>query len=173
MSFIANRSSCLVIIFALSNFAVGQGVQQARYQAPGGQQRTPVATPALQYFGGHKLTIAPAPRPRTALPTPQPVQLSGGKPFQAVSRPPSLSPYMGLDMLESDVGLPNYYAYTRPQIQQRQANAAQQAQLRRLQQQMRMANATGVVSRNPSGGIPTTGHSSQFLNMGGYYPTLR
>jgi hypothetical protein len=46
----------------------------------------------------------------------------------------------------------------------------QQAQYRRLQQQVRTAATPGVVT-NANGGIPTTGHSAQFMNNGGYYPT--
>jgi hypothetical protein len=48
----------------------------------------------------------------------------------------------------------------------------QQAQFQRLQRQVRSASSGGSIVAGP-GGIPTTGHSTQFLNNGGYYPQLQ
>jgi hypothetical protein len=62
--------------------------------------------------------------------------------------------------------------YVRPQLDQNRINHNQHAQTRKLQQQVRTASAPGVVT-SAGGGIPTTGHSSQFMNSGGYYPTLQ
>jgi len=108
------------------------------------------------------------------MPLPRPVQVSSSsKPFSHLNRGSTISPYLSLDLRESAVGLPNYYAYVRPQLQQQQTNRAQAAQIRRLQNQLRIATASGIVSSNPNGGIPTTGHSSQFMNLGGYFPTVR
>ena len=103
------------------------------------------------------------------------MDISGrGKPFENLYRQPTLSPYLALDLLDdSGTGLPNYYAFYQPQQQQQQANEAQEARIRRLQQQLRLATATGAISRNPSGGMPTTGTSSQFMNLGGYFPNLQ
>lgn len=97
-----------------------------------------------------------------------------GKPFRNLYREPTLSPYLALDLVNDEgSGLPNYYAFYQPQQQQRQANEAQKVRIRRLQQQLRTATAKGAVTRNLSGGMPTTGSSSQFMNLGGYYPGLR
>lgn len=99
---------------------------------------------------------------------------ASSKPFQNVKREPTLSPYLALDLLnDDDTRLPNYYAFYQPMRQQQLESDAQEARIRRLQQQLRVSNATGEVSRNPRSGMPTTGNSSQFMNLGGYFPGLR
>jgi len=132
-----------------------------------------LSNPALEYFG--KGLRKPVAQPQARLQTPQarPLQLTGGKPFQNIHRPPTISPYLSLDAVESSVGLPNYYMRVLPQIQQQQAIQSQSIQLRRLQQQVRTAGRPGAVSSNRYGGVPTTGHSSQFLNVGNYFPAMR
>ncbi|NOY29581.1 MAG: hypothetical protein GXP28_05210 [Planctomycetes bacterium] len=130
-------------------------------------------TPAMQYFGGRLPTTAIRQGLRRRMPAPQPLQLRGAKPFESLQRPPTLSPYHNLNVRESELGLPNYYAFVRPLQQQQNANRQQAANLRKLQQKVRIATATGIVSNNPTGGVPTTGHSSQFLNLGGYFSDVR
>ncbi len=130
-------------------------------------------TPAMQFFGSRLPTTAIRQGLRRRMPAPQPLQLRGTKPFESLQRPPALSPYHNLNRLESDLGLPNYYSFVRPLQQQQSANRQQAANLRRLQQKVRIATATGIVSDNPTGGVPTTGHSSQFLNLGGYFSDVR
>jgi len=137
------------------------------------QASTDLSTPAMKYFGRGMHTQVTRPRARRqALPM-QRFQLAGGKPFQNVNRGPSVTPYLQLDMIEGSGGVPNYYSRILPLMQQQQANQAQALQLRRLQQQIRTANAPGSRTNSRNGGVPTTGHSSQFLNNGGYFPTLQ
>ncbi len=160
---------CLVVVLSVAGTVHAQGVPRAGYAPTQGEPwGRGIATPALQYFGSQQKTFVQ--RPRQQMPAPQPLQLRGRKPFQSITRQPTLSPYLSLDALETIDSLPAYHTFVRPQIRQRQASLAQQMELRRLRQQVRSANATGIVSNNPSGGMPTTGHSSQFLNMGGYFP---
>jgi len=116
-----------------------------------------VATPAMQYFGNRLPRATTRQGLRRRLPAPQPLQLRGSKPFETLQRP------------QSELGIPNYYAFVRPLQQQQNANREQAVNLRKLQQKVRTATATGIVSSNPNGGVPTTGHSSQFLNLGGYF----
>jgi len=127
------------------------------------------STPARQYFGNRLPGTSSQQGVRRRLPAPRPLQLRGSKPFESLQRPPTFSPYLNLNIRESELGLPNYYAFVRPLQQQQNANRKQAANLRKLQQQVRTATATGIVSNNPNGGVPTTGHSSQFLNLGGYF----
>ena len=128
--------------------------------------------PALEFYGGSK-TLAYAPQGRTQAPAPLPVQTGRiAKPFSGVQQAGGISPYLALDATESATSLPNYFLYVQPMLQQQQVNQVQQAQYRRMQQQFRKAAAGGAVS-NPTGGIPTTGHSSQFMNVGSYYPGLK
>jgi hypothetical protein len=128
--------------------------------------------PALEFYGGSK-TLAYAPQGRTQAPAPLPVQTGRiAKPFSGVQQAGGVSPYLALDFTESATSLPNYFLLVQPRLQQQQVNQVQQAEYRRMQQQLRKAAAGGAVS-NPTGGIPTTGHSAQFMNVGGYYPSLK
>lgn len=140
----------------------------------GADPRLGMPTAAGQYFGGSHVMLPNQPKRRPAA-RPQPMESAvGGKPFQTLHREPALSPYLTLDLLnDDDTGLPNYYAFYQPMRQQQQANEAQEARIRRMQQQLRVANATGAVSRTVQGGMPTTGNSSQFMNLGNYFPGLR
>ncbi len=132
-----------------------------------------VVTPAMQYFGGRRIARVPQQTARQYLPAPQPLQLRGSKPFEGMKRSPTISPYLNLDARESELGLPNYYLFVRPLQQQQLSNQAQAANLRKLKQRFRVATAQGIVSNNPNGGVPTTGRSAQFLNTGGYFPSVR
>ncbi len=157
------------------------GVMQA---ASFGQTNQTATTPAAQYFANRSAhnamnrnqTQTPGiqtPGMQNYAPAPQHVQISGSKPFQNVQQSPTLSPYLAMDLIESSTQLPNYHAFVQPQIQQRAANESQARELQRLRQQVRVATATGVLSRNPTAGVPTTGSSSQFMNMGSYFPDRR
>ena len=134
--------------------------------------QTGTSTAAGRYFSGGNTMM---PQQTVRRPAPEPMDVSGsGKPFKNLYREPTLSPYLSLDLLNDEgTGVPNYYAFYQPQRQQQRANEAQEARIRRLQQQLRTATAKGAVNRNISGGMPTTGSSSQFMNLGGYYPGLR
>jgi hypothetical protein len=127
-------------------------------------------TPAAQYFGSAR-AYQPVVQAAYNAHAPQPVQLTGTKPFQNVQLASPISPYLSLDLPATSTSLPNYYAYVQPQQQQRTRLEQQAQELRRLQQQLRVATAHGVVSKNPTAGMPTTGSSDQFMNLGGYYRT--
>lgn len=136
------------------------------------EQTTGTNNPALNFFGGGKRYAYMQPAPVQA-PAPVAVQTAPpAKPFSEYYQQPTISPYLALDARESDAAIPNYFMYVKPQLDQQRFNQAQQAQNRRLQQQLRRASAGGTVVTN-NGGIPTTGHSAQFLNSGGYYPGQR
>ena len=167
MSALKTSLFCFALMFLTGDFAVAAN------------PRIGMSTAASRYFGGGN-TIMPHQPARRPAPAPQPMDITGrGKPFHGLYRQPTLSPYLTLDLVNDDgTGLPNYYAFYQPQRQQQQANEAQEARIRRLQQQLSTATATGEISRNPtsknpSSGMPTTGTSSQFMNLGGYYPGLR
>ena len=131
-------------------------------------------TAAGRYFGHGTPSPSNLPQ-RRAKPAPQPMDVyNGSKPFQQLYREPTLSPYLSLELVNDDgTALPNYYAFYKPQRDQRQALESQEARIRRLQQQVRVAGSTEAISRNPVVGMPTTGNSSQFMNLGGYFPGLR
>ncbi len=136
-----------------------------------GHRQSPWTSPAMRYFVGERRQPKLRRVPRQPMPLPQPVRVAQRtKPFSNLRRSPTISPYLALDQLQSEVGLPNYYAYVRPLMQQQEANQLQRSNLQRMERQLRAASATGIASGNPSGGMPTTGHSKQFLNTGGFFP---
>ena len=129
------------------------------------------SNPALRYFAGKNVRPLPRSTMREQVPLPRPVQVAAqSKPFSRVSRTSTISPYLSLDVRQSDVGIPNYYAFVKPLLQQRATNRLQQKQFGQMEQKLRTASVNGIVANNPSGGMPTTGHSTQFLNMGQYFP---
>jgi hypothetical protein len=160
MSALKSASFCFALLFMAGEIAIAANPQAGN------------TTAASRFFGRGRTIMPHLPARR---PAPEPMDVSvGGKPFQNIYREPTLSPYLALDLLNDDgSGVPNFYAFYQPQRQQQQANEAQEARIRRLQQQLRTATAKGAVTRNLSGGMPTTGSSSQFMNLGGYYPDLR
>jgi hypothetical protein len=126
--------------------------------------------PALRYFGGKNAqTVYQQPPSRQQLPPPQLVHSArANKPFSGTVRTSTITPYLNLDVRQSDVGLPNYYAFVRPQLEQQRTNQQQRRHMQRMQRDLRLASVPGIAS--PNGGIPTTGHSTQFLNIGNYFP---
>ena len=145
------------------------------FHLPGSYQRVSGrSNPALEFFGGSRALRYSAPGRTVQMPAPQPVQTAAyQKPFAGQQQGPSISPYLALDQFETQQGLPNYYLYVKPQQDQTAMNQAQQVQNRRMQKQMRRAMTTGIMPTSTSGGMPTTGHSTQFMNNGGYFPGLK
>ncbi len=152
--------------------ATGQAYGERLRSATAEPAADHLSTPALKYFGKGKHTPLPRSRPRRQAPPTERFQLAGGKPFQNVNKGPTVTPYLQLDTIESSGGVPNYYSRVLPQLQQQQAIQAQAAELRQLQQRIRANYGGGVISNNRNGGVPTTGHSAQFLNNGGYFPPI-
>jgi hypothetical protein len=176
-------AGCAVLAWTASGAAFGQaGYGQmtpgARptFRAPGSYERVSGrSNPALNFFRGARPAVYTPPSFRSQqMPAPQPVQTAAYvKPHSGLPTGPSVTPYLALDQLETQNGMPNYYLYVKPQLDQSDMNQAQQMQNRRMQQQLRRASTAGILPRTTSGGMPTTGHSTQFMNNGGYYPGLQ
>jgi hypothetical protein len=163
---------------AFGQAGYGQVTQGARptFRAPGTYERVSGrSNPALNFFSNSRRAAYTAPSFRhQQMPAPQPVQTAAYlKPHSGLPSGPSVSPYLALDQLETQNGLPNYYLYVKPQLEQSAMNQAQQMQNRRMQNQLRRASTTGILPRTTSGGMPTTGQSTQFMHTGGYYPGLQ
>jgi hypothetical protein len=163
---------------AFGQAGYGQMTPGARptFRAPGSYERVSGrSNPALSFFSRSRPAVYTPPSFRNQqLPAPQPVQTAAYlKPHSGQPSGPSVSPYLALDQLETANGLPNYYLYVKPQLEQSAMNQAQQMQNRRMQKQLRRASTTGILPRTTSGGMPTTGHSTQFMNIGGFYPDLQ
>jgi hypothetical protein len=137
------------------------------------ERKTGRNNPALNFFGGAKNSTY-APQGRSVQPPP-PVAVQTkpmGKPFSSYRASSPISPYLGLDYIDTAVTLPTYFMFVRPQLDQDQVNRETRNDNRALRSTVRKARADGAVT-SPAGGIPTTGHSSQFMNGGGYYPVAR
>ena len=137
------------------------------------ERKTGRNNPALNFFGGAKNSTY-APQGRSVQPPP-PVAVRTkpmSKPFSSYRASSPISPYLGLDYIDTSVTLPTYFMFVRPQLDQNQVNRETRNDNRALRSTVRQASAGGAVT-SPAGGIPTTGHSSQFMNGGGYYPMTR
>lgn len=137
------------------------------------ERKTGRNNPALNFFGGAKNSTY-APQGRSVQPPP-PVAVQTkpmGKPFSSYRASSTISPYLRLDYVETESSTPNYYMFVRPAIDQNYVNRETRNENRALRSTVRQASAGGAVT-SPAGGIPTTGHSSQFMNGGGYYPMAR
>lgn len=138
--------------------APGQGPGAATFVRPAGTFATP--TPYRGQAVAYQARTAPTGRPT--------------RPFSNIMPGPSVSPYLALDVRDSDGGLPAYQMFVKPQLDQQRFNAIQQAQYQRLQGQVRAATAASAnVAPGPGSGISTADHRSRFMNYGGYYPTAR
>lgn len=132
-------------------------------------------TPAARYFGGQSQAAYGQPRMTGAtayVASAQPMQGGASKPFQHIQQAPTLSPYLNMDLVpESATSVPNFYGFVLPQLQHQAAAEAQAREYQRMRQQERAAAARGMVAKNPLAGVPTTGSSLQFMNVGSYFPT--
>jgi hypothetical protein len=143
-----------------------------------GQVSRGISTPAFEYFSGRSSNAMQPSQPQVGgrgfVHGHQELQVSGGKPFEHIQRQPTLSPYLALDAVpESNTSLPNWHLFVQPQMQQRNAAEAQARGLMRARQQMRVASSRHMVPESPPAGVPITGSSTQFLNMGSYFPGAR
>lgn len=149
-------------------------VRQASYSQPNyttGQ--TERMTPAMRYFSAGRTVPTPQQTSRRPAVAPQQVQAPGGKPFQDVDRNPNLSPYLSLDMVQTNEGIPNYHLRVLPQQQLQEATHKQKVELRRLRRELRIANAPGLNFGSRGVTAPTTGGNTQFMNRGQYFPAVR
>ncbi len=154
---------------------VSHPIRQASYEEPvaaSPQLRPQLASRAPTRVGVYSGTSAQA--TLSKLPSPAPLQQkpSGlpahprGKPFQAVSSEPAISPYMNLYRSDRDGSAPlNYMTMVRPQLDQIQANRQQAAELQRLRGQLQNLSA------GPSGGMqaPRMGSSARYMDTAQFY----
>lgn len=108
-----------------------------------------------------------APRGGTSVPAPRRV---ASKPFQGRSASPTISPYLNLFREEDSTDLPNYYTFVRPQLHQQAINRHQEAELSRLNRQIKTASYAGPSTSGSS--LPATGaYGSRFFNNSRYFPS--
>lgn len=167
------RTFCLATtsVLLFSSLALGQSADRTSLTSTNFSATTGTNNPALRYFGGTALLQPSSRRPALQLPALAPMPKRPiRKPFAGATLGSPVSPYLALDLRESGSGLPNYYAFVRPQLQQQRQFELQQAQYQMLQQQVRSSGATAGSPSGSRASMPTTGHSTQFQNLGGYFP---
>ena len=131
-------------------------------------QGTPITNQtrqALRFYGGGTAynTLSEMPR-RTPIQPASSGQLQhNGKPFQAASSGPTVSPYLNLfrdERSDSDAA-PAYFTMVRPQFEQQAAYQQQQQELQRLQRQVQGGPARAVV--------PGAGTQARYFDTAQFY----
>jgi hypothetical protein len=93
----------------------------------------------------------------------------GGKPFANRAQGSSVTPWLSMSDPFSNSGH-NYYTQVRPQLDQQRANQQAAAQAARAQQQLGSITSHAPYDPQGSEAMTPTGHSSVYMNFGGYYP---
>ena len=89
----------------------------------------------------------------------------------AVPNRPTVSPYLNL-LSQNNPGVSNYLTLVRPQLEAREQQVRQQAQINQIQRQVQRGQPGGVPVRGSSE-IRGTGHETVFMNYLHYYPVRR
>jgi hypothetical protein len=130
---------------------------------------------ALGFYGGYAARATLSQQPRRT-----PLQGSASrplfrpaKPFQSVYREPTVSPYLNLHREEANTdGAPNYFAFVRPQLDQIDANRAQQREIQQLRGQLQ-SGAAVVGPQYRASGLPGTGTPARYMDTAQFYGGLR
>jgi len=129
----------------------------------------------LSFYGGQSAvaTLNQMPRRTPIESAAAPSVGPRGKAFQNASNGPTVSPYLNLfrDENENTAGLPNYYAFVRPQLEQQENALRQQRDMQQLQRQMKQAAAGS--RRYQSSGQPGEGTPARFMDTAQYYSGWR
>lgn len=115
-------------------------------QAP--QQASPYGVP--RFGAAPQLAAQAATRRAATIGLRRQANAPATKPFNTVVHEPTVSPYLNLYREESDEGLPNYYAFVRPQLDQQRQNREQAQQLQELERQVQQAAYTTPNTPAPS-----------------------
>jgi hypothetical protein len=122
---------------------------------------------ALNFYGGRSAynTLNEMPRRTPIQPATYGPLSHNGKPFQAASTGPTISPYLNLFRDESENGesLPSYFSLVRPQMEQQAANQQQQREIANLQRQVQ-GGAQARAASTPGAGVP-----SRFMDTAQFY----
>lgn len=84
---------------------------------------------------------------------------------------PTVSPYLNLLRRDGFGGVTNYQTLVRPQIEQREFAANQQAEITRVQQQLAVQQRSLESAQQlRAQRVFSTGHTTRFMNLQQYYP---
>jgi hypothetical protein len=129
----------------------------------------------LGFYGGYAARATLSEQPRRT-----PIQASAprpmfrqAKPFQAIYREPTVSPYLNLHREEGNSeSAPNYFALVRPQIDQIEANRMQQRDIQQIRGQLQ-STSTVVGPQYRASGLPGTGTPARYMDTAQFYSGLR
>jgi hypothetical protein len=122
---------------------------------------SPVAQAGLSRMP-RRMTLQP--RPKSAAAPPR------GKPFQSLPMEPAVSAYLNMYRREADAnGVPNYFAFVLPQLEQQQANRQQAAELQKLRGQVQgLSSANGTAATSPNMGV-----HARYMDTAQYYGGMK
>ena len=152
------------------SIALGSIAGLACIANPAAAQNAPVSNQtrhALAFFGSHS-----AARTLSEMPSRTPIQPAttgqishNGKPFQAASSGPTISPYLNLfrDEDQRSESLPSYFTFVRPQLEQQDAAQRQQRELQNLERKMQ----TGQQFRTSA--APGAGTQARYMDTAQFY----
>ena len=83
---------------------------------------------------------------------------------------PTLSPYLNLTRTDTGQIQPNYHALVRPELQRRQQQAAQTAQIRQLNRSAEQFQGSQMRSQRDRDRQLATGHPTRFFTYLHFYP---
>jgi hypothetical protein len=134
-------------------------------------QASPQAQQLLNRYAGESAvaTLSQMPRRTPIRPAESGPVRQQGKPFQAISQDPTVSPYLNLHRAENDEeGAPNYFAFVQPQMDQIEAGRRQQAEILRLQRQMQNnVRSAGGAGRGVA--LPNSGVAARYRDTAQFY----
>src|SRR5262245_2231253 len=92
------------------------------------------------------------------------------KPFNTVYREPTISPYLNLYREEKDSdGAPNYFAFVRPQLDQIEANRAQQREIQTLERQVQTRGRKVMPAQYQAAGAPGRSTPARYMDTAQFY----
>jgi hypothetical protein len=132
------------------------------------------ARQALGFYGGYSAQATLNQMPRRAPVQPNPQMSSArhqAKPFGTARSEPTVSPYLNLFRDERNSGgIPNYFAYVRPQMDQLEANQTQQRELQQLRGRLQNMPAANTAMPQSYGGPRPAAH---YMDTAQFYRSFR
>jgi hypothetical protein len=139
-------------------------------------QATNQTRQALAFYGGNaaRATLSQLPR-RTPIQhsAPRPTRRPA-KPFETIHHEPTVSPYLNLYREEEELeSAPNYFAFVRPQMEQLDANRAQQREIQQLRGQLNGVSSTISTPTYDMPGGQSGGTAARYMDTAQFYGSWR
>jgi hypothetical protein len=126
----------------------------------------------LNFYGGGpaRATLSQFPSRTPIQAGPQRPMQRQIKPFNTIYRDPTVSPYLNLYREENDSeGAPNYFAFVRPELEQIEANRAQDREVQQLSRQLQGRGKTPAAPQYQSAGAPGRSTPARYMDTAQFY----